>query len=565
MGVALSVGAAAGADALAGGGSAHAARTHAHGTLALAWPQPPAVLQAPSRSGPEGPPPPFGVQPPPGPSPPATPQRWVLAQDRALEHGPFPHAGLRRGVSDGALVLNPSASVRALAFARIRQAGATIVRIPVDWRATVQPLPAARADLRDPASPAYRFAPLDAVLKQAAAAGLTPLIVVSDAPAFAEAPGRWRFAYPGTWAPNPEALESFGAALAKRYDGSFSDPGAPGRPLPRVHLLQAWNEPNLARYLEPQWVAGRGRWIPFSPRLYREMLNGFYAGVTSVAPADVVLSAGVAPNGDPAGTGRMAPVSFLRTMMCVGASRGDCPRRAHFDALAFHPLSFASPDAPAVSSEDVSIADAGKVTALLRRAERTHSVLGAAPKRLWVTELNWESAPPARSGVPEHAQPRYLSRALHRMWLDGVAGVDWQFLVDPYPALVLLGPRGEKVRVSRPAGLYSPGPGGVLALARPKPFLRAFSLPFDPIRIAPARVRAWALLMRAGEPALLERRRAGRWRPFARVHADRHGVLNVVVQLARAAAQLRLRCGGAISAAADVAVLPRAPARRRRA
>ena len=117
-----------------------------------------------------------------------------------------------------------------------------------------------------------------------------------------------------------------------------------GRGLPRVRLFQAWNEPNLARYLEPQWVAEGGRWRAFSPLLYRQLLNGFYARVKSVEPTDTVVAAGVAPNGEPTGVGRMAPVRFLRGMLCLeGRARGSCSEPPHFDVLAFHPLSFGNP------------------------------------------------------------------------------------------------------------------------------------------------------------------------------------------------------------------------------
>ena len=210
---------------------------------------------------------------------------------------------------------------------------------------------------------------------------MAPLLVVSHAPSWAEAPGRWPYAYPGSWSPSPAALEAFAAALARRYDGSFPDPGAPGHLLPRVAALQAWNEPNLAHYLEPQWVAQNGRWIPFSPLAYRQLLNGFYAGVKSVAPADLVSAAGVAPTGDPDGVGRMAPIRFLRALFCLSprGAREPCPEPAHFDAVAFHPLSVENPDRPAASSLDLAISDTGKLTGLLASAERLHTVLPAAP------------------------------------------------------------------------------------------------------------------------------------------------------------------------------------------
>jgi hypothetical protein len=515
----------------------------------------------------------------------------VAAQDQALLYGPFPQGGLTRGVSEGALLLDEAPSVRTLALARIAATGARVVRIPVDWHDLVDPDPPAGFQAQDPASPSYRFTSLDAAVVSAVSAGLTPLLVVSHAPAFAEAPDRWPFAYPGSWGPSPAALEAFASALARRYDGSFPDPLAAGRALPRVRLFQAWNEPNLARYLEPQWVVSEGRWSPFAALLYRQLLNAFYAGVKGVERSDVVAAAGLAPNGDPEGTGRTAPVRFLRALLCLAPTRAEgedgptptrvdggprttgargraadrrsgpvaripCPDPAHLDVLAFHPLSVGSPDLPAASSQDVSIADAAKITSVLREAEREHTVLPAGHKPVWVTELNWESDPPVATGVPPRLQALWISRALHRLWVAGVSLVDWQFLVDPYPALRLGGPEGEGVEVARPAGLYRAGPGGDPAGASPKPFLRGFTFPFDPLRVDRRRVRLWALLSGPGQAVELQRGTpAGEWRTLARLRANARGVLNVLVPLV-GAARLRLVSGPHVSAMATL------PARR---
>jgi hypothetical protein len=519
----------------------------------VAWLQPPTVLPLPSRTGADGPPRPFGVEPPWGALPSHTDGSLKRAQNHALLYGPFPRGGLTRGVSDGALMLSEDADVRALTMSRIRALGGSVARIPVNWRNIVEATPPAGFQARDPASRAYHFSHLDAAVSSAAAAGLKPLLVVSHAPAFAEAPHRWRYAYLGSWAPSGAALGDFAAALARRYDGAFPDPLRPGAVLPRVRLLQAWNEPNLSRYLEPQWVAAGGRWSAFSPRLYRQLLNGFYAGVKSVEPTDTVVAAGIAPEGEPAGVGVMAPVSFLEGLLCLrGAARASCPQRPHLDVLAFHPLSVWDPNIPAVSALDVAVSDIAKVTGLLARAERLHTVLPTGPRPVWVTELNWQSSTPTSKGVPDSLQAPWLARALHRLWVAGVRFVNWEFLVDPYGGVPLASPNGSLRLYSRPAGLYAPGPGGDTARARPKPFLRGFTFPFDPLRVNVWQVRAWALLMHGRQPALLQRQgRGGRWHTIARLHADRYGVLNSLLQLT-GSARLRLRAGGLSSAPAWV-------------
>jgi len=495
---------------------------------------PPAVLPLPSRNGPEGPPQPYGALPRSGGAPPRTSASLVRSQDRRMLDGPFPRQGLVRGVSDGTLFKSSA-----------REAGARVARITVDWRKVAIAAPPAGFDPRDPSSAGYDFSAIDAAVKGAAAAGLEPLLAVFHAPAFAEAPGRWPFAYPGSWAPDPAALEAF--------------PSAPGRALPRVRLLQAWNEPNLPRYLEPQWVVRGGRWSAFSPLLYRQMLAGFYRGVKSVAPQDVVVAAGVAPNGDAEGVGRMAPVRFLRALLCLAPGRAGrlvrepgCPQPVRLDVLAFHPLSVGDPDVPAVSSLDVAVADAAKVSAVLRTAERLRTVAPAAPKPVWVTELNWESSPPSSHGVAPAEQAHWISRALHRLWAAGVSLVSWQFLADPFPAITVSTPTGGLQEYQRPAGLYAAPPGGELALARPKPFLSGFAFPFDPLRADRGHVRVWALLDAPGEQAeLLGRRRGGTWRALAALRAGPDRQVDTPVSL-RGSWQLRLRAAGRLSAPASV-------------
>ena len=224
----------------------------------VAWLQPPAVLPVPSRTGADGPPRPFGVEPPPGALPSHTARSLQQAQNHALLYGPFPQGGLVRGVSDGVPMLSEDTSVRALTMSRIKALGGTIARIPVDWRNTVEVAPPPGFQASDPASPSYRFVRLDAAVRSAAAAGLRPLLVVSHAPAFAEAPlrGPTPIAVAGRPVRLPSNSSRWRWPIATTV--LFPTRSTPGNTLPRVRLLQAWNEPNLARYLEPQWVTGEG-------------------------------------------------------------------------------------------------------------------------------------------------------------------------------------------------------------------------------------------------------------------------------------------------------------------
>jgi hypothetical protein len=450
-------------------------------------------------------------------------------------------------------VLSDDAATRAFVVNRSREAGARVLRIPVSWRDYVSGT-AAGSDLGDPASHAYHFDALDAAVRAAVAAGLEPLLVVAHAPEFAEAPHRWTYAYAGSWAPSPPALEMFAAALARRYDGSFPDPLDLGRSLPLVRFFQAWNEPNLPRYLEPQWIAVGGRWHAFSPVLYRALLNAFYAGVKAVMPSDLVVGAGLAPVGEPTGMGRMAPVRFLRSMFCLtsypAAHRVTwCGPPAHLDILAYHPLSVASPDRPARSSLDVAVADAGKISTVLGQARRLGTVMPTGPKPLWITELNWESAPQSARGVTPSRQAHWISRALHRLWIAGAQLVDWQFLIDPYPALKLARPTGGEFEVQRPAGLYSSSVPGVSA-ASPKPFLLGFEFPFDPVRVDRRVISVWAVPPVAAHLAL-QRELGGRWLDVTSLKSDRDGVVNELVSMS-GGGRLRVVDGDLASATESV-------------
>jgi hypothetical protein len=304
--------------------------------------------------------------------------------------------------------------------------------------------------------------------------------------------------------------------------------------LPRVAAFQVWNEPNLPRYLSPQWVVRDGRWVPWAPVHYRRMLNAFAAAVRGVQPDVTIVAAGLAPDGEGAdGAGRMTPVRFLRALLCLAPSSGGrrvgCGRKPDFDVLAFHPLSVGDPDRAAPSSLDVSVADVGKVVAILRSAARRGLLVRRSPS-LWITELNWSTG-----AIPAARRAAVVGRGLHRLWAAGARLVTWQFLEDP------AGAAGHR------KGLRVRGRRGPLT-GRPKAYAHGFALPVDVASVGWGRAAVW------GVPAVdgvlrVEVRRGRRWRVVGRVvHARRDHPVQLDVR-GRAGARVRVVSGGIVSAA----------------
>jgi hypothetical protein len=484
--------------------------------------QPPLVSpQAPLAD--EAPPQPLGRRIPPGPDRGSATRAGAVLPVRAL----FAAGGgggrtLTRAISDSRVMESLDGGVRARAMALTRGLGASLVRLQMSWRGA---LPAAPPrDAADPADPAYDWAPQDAAVRDAVAAGLTPMLVVAHAPPYAEAPRRWRFSANGSWAPRPSELAAFATAVARRYSGRWPDPARAGRTLPRVAWFQAWNEPNLPRYLSPQWVVRGGRWVAWAPGHYRRMLNAFAAAVRAVQPDATIVSAGLAPNGESAdGAGRMTPIRFLRALLM---------KKTDADVFAFHPLSVGEPDVPARSSLDVSVADVAKLSAVLRAAAR-RGVVPRAP-RLWITELNWTTA-----AIPAARRAAAVGRGLHRLWAAGARMVTWHFLEDPSGT------------AGRHAGLRHRGARGPLT-GKVKAYARGFALPLDAARVGRARVAVWAVPRAAGVLRVEVARGGGRWRVVARVAgAARDRPARVTVR-ARAGARLRVVSGGLASAALRV-------------
>lgn len=425
-------------------------------------------------------------------------------------------------------------------LARAAGAGSDVARIEIGWDAPDTPKKPPGFNATNPADPNYDFTAADAAVRAATADGLRVIAGFTGAPQWAEGKGMPAGTTPGTWRPSPQAIEQYGVALGRRYSGHFPDPLHPGQNLPRVWAFQVWNEPNLSNFLNPQWSGDQ----PESPVIYRAMLNAFYKGVKSVDPGAVVVTAGTAPFGDPEPGGpRIMPARFWRGVLCetetvTGALRGTaCPDPAHFDALAHHPYSVGPPDTKALNADDVSIPDIGKLTRLLRFAERTGRALPKVHHPIWVTEVGYNTTPPNPDAVPIAKAARWLDETLELLWSEGVSLITWNTIVDQPPV----------------PNYASTSQSGVYFLnGRPKTLpLLAFRFPFVATRRGHT-VSIWGRAPASGRLAI-ERRTGGRWVTVKRLDLGRHAIFSLRLHLP-GAAELRAQGGHMVSLAWSVRV-----------
>ncbi len=425
------------------------------------------------------------------------------------------------------LFQSPEATTRETWLANARHSGASIVRVDVRWSqvAPVAPLPGFEAS--DPGSPGYRWEAVDAAVKSAAAHGLQVMFTTKSAPAWAEGPERPRDANRGTWRPDPAAFGAFARALATRYSGRYPDPSDPTATLPRVSDFEVWNEPNLDTYLSPQWEGTD----PVGATLYRQLLNRFYEGVKAIQPQANVIAGSLAPFGDPPGGHRIPPVQFLRTLLCLEGGRlrkVACPEPARFDTLSDHPIAVGGPNESAASPLDASTPDIGRLTRVLRKAERVKTVLPHErhARPLWVTEFWYDTNPPDPHGVSLLTQARWYEQDLYSFWRQGASVAITLQIRDA--------PKGRSYAISNQSGIY-------FLDGTPKPSRQAFRFPLVAHRMNPFKVGIWGMSPHRGKVAI-QAWRGGRWKTLTRVRAFRGRPFTATVQLLRFA-KLRARVG----------------------
>jgi hypothetical protein len=252
----------------------------------------------------------------------------------------------------------------------------------------------------------YDWSQPDAVMRDVADAGLEALPFLFGSPDWAAHRDGFRCRddcspYAPASIETRYAFARFAAAAVARYgpDGSFwtANPSLPQRP---VHAWQVWNEPNLARFYEPDADASE----------YADLLRVSAAAIRVVDPgADVVLGGLFGPSS----TSRMIGARrFLKELYRVPDIEDS------FDGIAVHPY---SPRARGVL-EQIDAA---------RRVGRAND----ADFDLWITEIGWASkgrrdqnlvkTPHKQATMLRKAFTRFLRRA--RAWdLRGAYWYAWR-------------------------------------------------------------------------------------------------------------------------------------------
>lgn len=404
-----------------------------------------------------------------------------------------------------------------LVLKRVRAAGTSTVRIPVHWRFTA-PFTASKPagfDASNPTDPAYDWTLVDSAVRLAVRNHLKPMLGIYEAPRWAE---RSSEGPAGAKSPDPAELAAFAHAIARRYSGKVLG-------LPRVRLWQVWNEPNIYRFLMPQFDSPFSSPVPssahaLSPEIYRTMVNAFANAVRGVSRSNIVITGGMTPFGRPfPGTPAVAPLRFMREMLCLTPKNRPAPgchERASFDVWSHHPYTEGGPNHRAEVAGNVSLGDLPKMERVLRAAIRAGHIRSTRPVRFWVTEISWDTNPPDPGGVPADVHARWVAEAMYRMWRSGVSLVTWyQFRDEAQDGR----PNNEVYQ----SGLYFRCDAG-LACDKPKPALAAFRFPFVALPNG-KRTLVWGRTPFGRRARVRLDLAAGRgWRPVTTLRTDGNGI-----------------------------------------
>ena len=284
-----------------------------------------------------------------------------------------------------------SSPVEAIAAeaARVDEVNAKATRFDILWSLVAH---AAPAHATDPADPAYDWARVDAIMRALGEDGIVPIATVYSAPPWAADGERIP---EGTEvnpaAPSPVSFARFMRAVATRYSGRYTPPGA-AQPLPEIRHYEIWNEPNLGSFFSPQVKDGRRVGLTNYTRLLRQAHK-----LIKRSNPDAVVIAGVGGPTNSSASGRTGAVRWLQ-----GIARSGAP----FDAYSQHVYPSRPP-----RRKTVVIPSWDTVDVFLDELDKHRQHRG---KPLYITEAGYTTDPtPFRDvRVTPAQQARYLTQIM---------------------------------------------------------------------------------------------------------------------------------------------------------
>jgi hypothetical protein len=399
-------------------------------------------------------------------------------------------------VQDDRLLLNFGTGTQNGALNELDTLGVTTVHAVINWD-RLAPKPSSKTvpkgfKGRDPESyNQARWAVIDSLVRQTSSRGMD-LLLSPAGPGPLWANGKCttaerRRAPRGGCRTNASRYRDFVTALAKRYNGKYVPPGAPGA-LPKVTRWSLWNEPNLASWLYPSLVRG----VPVAAKYYRALvLAGAGALRANGHARDQILLGETAPLGSRSSA---APVPFYEALFCVidrgrrlrgrAAKAVGCPKRlkrlpvtgiAHhpYTRGAFQPLTARQP------AGNVTISQLSRLRRVLKLATHARAISSSTAGHIYVTEFGVSSRPPAKPrlyGVPLSRQAEWLNEAEYLAWRNPAVRSIAQFPIedDSFAA------RSSSHKLTFQSGLRFTATKGQLMsgqLGKPKPARAAFRVP----------------------------------------------------------------------------------------
>jgi hypothetical protein len=375
----------------------------------------------------------------------------------------------------------------------LHRLGVGVVRLDMNWAAVAPDSPSLHKpafDGADPnAYPATSWAKYDAIIR-----GLTTrhigidLALIGPPPLWAEGRGAPSPTTQPEWKPDAGDYADWVHAVATRYSGHFTAPGA-SRPLPRIDFWSVWNEPNIGTNLGPE-VTHSGSAIEVSPKLYRDLLNGAWSSLQVTGHGhDRVLIGELAPagvmKGAPGLFNAMAPLRFLRALYCVDAGyrqlRGTearqrgCPTTPAASArfatqnpglfkasgFAVHPYGFTSLAPNVRIPNEPDYAELAAMPTLESTLDRLQRVYRSDTKfPIWSTEFGFITNPPNNQYT--------ITPALAAYYLNWAEYITWQ---DPRIKSF------DNFLITDPPGTAVFATGLKTAAGQPKPAFDAFRMP----------------------------------------------------------------------------------------